>query len=446
MRLNKIAVFLILGVLSISATYGQSRVVRSFNDNWQYYKAHNSTFFTEFENGQKYVESQGQWTRLEVWENVQLPHTHNKDDMQTDRNFFEGKAVYKKKFTLNPSDKEKRTFVKFEGVGSVAQVYINDSYIGEHRGGYSMFAFEITHSVDYEKENTITVVTDNKARRDVLPINQFLFPIYGGIYRPVHIITTSKTNFVVTDRASAGIYIRQKNVSSKQADIQVEAKLETKEKTVQKADLVTEIRGYDGKLVSSDTKAVQISPQGVTYTIQTLRLKNPHLWDGVRDPYLYSVTAKLMVNGKELDVVKQPLGVRTIEIVAGKGVFLNGQKYPMYGVARHQDRQGVGSALSFEQHKEDFLLMKEMGVTTIRLAHYQQSPEVYALADTLGFLTWAEIPFVNRVSYYEHDNARQQMTELVKQNFNHPSIYIGGCIMRYIPKRQMSRFPFFPGN
>jgi len=426
MRLNKIAVFLILGVLSISATYGQSRVVRSFNDNWQYYKAHNSTFFTEFENGQKYVESQGQWTRLEVWENVQLPHTHNKDDMQTDRNFFEGKAVYKKKFTLNPSDKEKRTFVKFEGVGSVAQVYINDSYIGEHRGGYSMFAFEITHSVDYEKENTITVVTDNKARRDVLPINQFLFPIYGGIYRPVHIITTSKTNFVVTDRASAGIYIRQKNVSSKQADIQVEAKLETKEKTVQKADLVTEIRGYDGKLVSSDTKAVQISPQGVTYTIQTLRLKNPHLWDGVRDPYLYSVTAKLMVNGKELDVVKQPLGVRTIEIVAGKGVFLNGQKYPMYGVARHQDRQGVGSALSFEQHKEDFLLMKEMGVTTIRLAHYQQSPEAYALADTLGFLTWAEIPFVNRVSYYENDNARQQMTELVKQNFNHPSIYIWG--------------------
>lgn len=426
MRLNKIAVFLILGVLSISATYGQSRVVRSFNDNWQYYKAHNSTFFTEFENGQKYVESQGQWTRLEVWENVQLPHTHNKDDMQTDRNFFEGKAVYKKKFTLNPSDKEKRTFVKFEGVGSVAQVYINDSYIGEHRGGYSMFAFEITHSVDYEKENTITVVTDNKARRDVLPINQFLFPIYGGIYRPVHIITTSKTNFVVTDRASAGIYIRQKNVSSKQADIQVEAKLETKEKTVQKADLVTEIRGYDGKLVSSDTKAVQISPQGVTYTIQTLRLKNPHLWDGVRDPYLYSVTAKLMVNGKELDVVKQPLGVRTIEILAGKGVFLNGQKYPMYGVARHQDRQGVGSALSFEQHKEDFLLMKEMGITTIRLAHYQQSPEVYALADTLGFLTWAEIPFVNRVSYYENDNARQQMTELVKQNFNHPSIYIWG--------------------
>jgi len=426
MRLNKIAVFLILGVLSISATYGQSRVVRSFNDNWQYYKAHNSTFFTEFENGQKYVESQGQWTRLEVWENVQLPHTHNKDDMQTDRNFFEGKAVYKKKFTLNPSDKEKRTFVKFEGVGSVAQVYINDSYIGEHRGGYSMFAFEITHSVDYEKENTITVVTDNKARRDVLPINQFLFPIYGGIYRPVHIITTSKTNFVVTDRASAGIYIRQKNVSSKQADIQVEAKLETKEKTVQKAVLVTEIRGYDGKLVSSDTKAVQISPQGVTYTIQTLRLKNPHLWDGVRDPYLYSVTAKLMVNGKELDVVKQPLGVRTIEIVAGKGVFLNGQKYPMYGVARHQDRQGVGSALSFEQHKEDFLLMKEMGVTTIRLAHYQQSPEAYALADTLGFLTWAEIPFVNRVSYYENDNARQQMTELVKQNFNHPSIYIWG--------------------
>ena len=133
-----------------------------------------------------------------------------------------------------------------------------------------------------------------------------------------------------------------------------------------------------------------------------------------------------MSGGKELDAVKQPLGVRKVEINGGQNVLLNGKPYPMYGVCRHQDREGFGSALSFVQHKEDMLMIKEMGATTIRLAHYQQSSEVYSLADTLGFLTWAEIPFVNRVSYYENDNAKQQMTELVKQNINHPSIYIWG--------------------
>lgn len=404
----------------------QSRTQQDFNTDWQFYKANNATFFTDFANGDKYIESQGQWTTPEIWTSVNLPHTYNKDDMQQDRNFFEGKAVYKKKFTLPLDQRHKRTFLKFEGVGAVAQLYINQQYIGEHKGGYSMFVFEITNSLDYEKENTVTVVTDNKSRKDVIPINQFLFPVYGGIYRPVSLISTAKTSFVLTDEASAGIYIRQKNVSAAQADVQVSAKLETKEKTVQALELLTEIRDMEGKLIEQRRQPVRISPQGISYTETQISLKKPRLWDGVRDPYLYSVTSRLMEGAKELDRVKQPLGLRTVELIAGKGVYLNGKAYPMYGVSRHQDRWGYGSALSFAQHKEDFLLMQEMGVTTLRLAHYQQSADAYALADTLGFLCWAEIPFVNRVSHYENDNAKQQMSELVKQNFNHPSIYTWG--------------------
>lgn len=422
---NRVLLSFIFITLVISV-FAQSRTSVSFNDGWQYYKANNTTFFTDFVNGAKYFESQNQWTALEIWEDVTLPHTYNAEDMQLDRNFFEGKAVYQKKFTTEPGQQDKRTFLKFEGVGSVAQLYINNNYIGEHKGGYSMFAFEITNSIKYDEDNTIVVVTDNTARKDILPINQFLFPIYGGIYRPVHLITTNKTSFVVTDQAAAGIYIRQKNVSSTSADIIVEAKLETKEKTIQQADLVTEVRDYEGNIVFTQKDPVKISPQGVTYVSQQLNMKNPRLWDGVRDPYLYSVTAKLVSGNQELDAVKQPLGVRSFDLVAGDGMYLNGEKYPMYGVCRHQDLWGVGSALSFEQHKLDMEMIREIGATTVRLAHYQQSPEVYALADTLGLLVWAEIPFVNRVSYYENDNAKSQMTELVKQNFNHPSIYIWG--------------------
>ncbi len=413
-------------LLKPSAGLGQHRTSTTFNDGWEYFQANNSTFFTHFENGEKFRLAQGQWTSPEVWESITLPHTYNSEDMQKDRNFFEGKAVYRKTFHVEPTQKERRTFLNFEGVGAVAQLYINDNYIGEHRGGYSMFTFEVTNSLDYEKENTVTVITDNTARKDVIPTNQFLFPVYGGIYRPVHLITTSKTGFVVADQASPGFFLRQRNVSSKHALITVIAKLETTEKELQKGELQIELRDYENKLVSSQKVPINISPQGITYVNEDIPVKKPHLWDGVRDPYLYSVTAKVIIHGKETDQLKQPLGIRSIEIVGGDAVYLNGKKYPMHGVCRHQDRLGYGSALSFAQHKEDFEIMKEMGVTTIRLAHYQQSPEVYALADTLGFLTWAEIPFVNRVSYYESDNAKQQMSELVKQNFNHPSIYIWG--------------------
>lgn len=415
-----------LVLFTYQLTLAQSRVEESFNDGWKFYKANNSTFFTDFDNGQKYFESQGQWTKLEVWEDVKLPHTYNKDDMQKDRNFYEGKAVYQKTFTPAESDQNRRTFLKFEGVGAVAQLFVNGNYIGEHKGGYSMFTFEIGHSINYGKENTITVITDNKSRRDIIPINHFLFPVYGGIYRPVHLISTNKTNFVVTDQASPGVFIRQKNVSKQSADIHVEAKLETREKVYQDVEFVVEIKDKTGKVVETKKQPIKISPQGYTYINEVIKLKSPHLWDGVRDPYLYSIESKIVSKGQELDVVKQPLGVRSIELIAGKGVFLNGTKYPMFGVTRHQDREGFGSALSFEQHKEDMMMIKEMGATTIRLAHYQQSSDVYALADSIGFLTWAEIPFVNRVSYYENDNAKQQMTELVKQNFNHPSIYIWG--------------------
>ena len=422
---KSLSLFVVFSCL-ITLLSAQSRQIKTFNDGWQFYKANNSTFYVDFPNGADYYETQGQWTAVEVFENISLPHTYNKDDMQLDRNFYEGKAVYKKSFSIDNSNINRRTFIKFEGVGAVAQLYINNKYIGEHKGGYSMFVFEITNSIHYDKENQLVVVCDNRARRDVLPINQYLFPIYGGIYRPVHIITTHKTNFLVTDMAGPGVYITQKNVTDKQAEIHVQSKIETKEKIPQSVQLNLELHDFSGKLVKKIFRNVIISPQGVTYVNESFNLKNPHLWDGIHDPYLYALTAKITQNGQELDVIKQPLGIRDINLVAGQGMFLNGKKYPMYGVCRHQDWLGYGAALSFQQHREDMKLIREMGATTIRLAHYQQSSDMYALADSLGLLVWAEIPFVNSVSHYENDNAKQQMTELIKQNFNHPSIYIWG--------------------
>ncbi|MCD2423383.1 beta-galactosidase [Niabella pedocola] len=398
-------------VLTAAAQNG--RAVVGFNDNWEFKKGPG-----DFGKDTSYMNQE--------WEKIAVPHTYNRTDMQLDKNFYTGDAFYKKKFLIKSDLKGKRIFLRFEGVGSVATIYINGRYLTEHKGSYAAFSFEITNSVKYGAENQILVKTNNEARKDVIPVNHFLFPIYGGIYRPVSMIVTAPVNITVTDYASPGIYIAQKNVSAKKADIQVKAKLENKEMNAQPVILQTVVKDAAGKTVAQARKNVLISPQGTTYIEQVFPVNNPHLWNGIKDPYLYSLTTSLIRNGQELDAVTQPLGIRRFELRAGDGMYLNGVKYPMYGVTRHQDRWQYGNALSHAQHEEDMKIIREMGATTIRLAHYQQAEDMYALADKMGLLIWAEIPFVNTTSYQESENAKQQMTELVRQNRNHPSIYIWG--------------------
>ena len=169
-----------------------------------------------------------------------------------------------------------------------------------------------------------------------------------------------------------------------------------------------------------------MTPQGVQAYTADFKLSNPHLWQGREDPYLYKVVSRLIQDGQVIDEVVQPLGLRKYEIVAGDGFYLNGKKYPMYGVTRHQDWWGLGSALTNKEHDFDLAQIMDIGATTVRFAHYQQSDYIYSRCDTLGLVIWAEIPFVNRVTGQEWENAHQQMRELVRQSFNHPSIYVWG--------------------
>lgn len=182
----------------------------------------------------------------------------------------------------------------------------------------------------------------------------------------------------------------------------------------------------EGKKVASDDQAIELTPQGTQSYCTTFKLKKPHLWQGRKDPYLYKVVSRLLADGKVIDEVTQSLGVRKYEIIAGKGFYLNGEKYPMYGVTRHQDWWGLGSALKNEQHDFDLATIMDVGATTVRFAHYQQSDYLYSRCDSLGLIIWAEIPFVNRVTGYEAENAQTQLRELIRQSFNHPSIYVWG--------------------
>lgn len=361
------------------------------------------------------------------WENITVPHTWNNIDMQTQRNnFYAGKATYKKQFTLPDNFENNRVFIRFEGVASVAEIMINNKFAGNHAGGYSAFAFEITNFLNFGKSNEIIVKVDNNSRPDVIPVNHRLFGVYGGIYRPVQLIITQNTNICLTDYASSGVYLTQSNVTENSADLTVKVKIDSKNSEPESVQLRTLIYDNAGRLEWSKESNINIPVQGRKIVKQQLSISKPHLWQGVEDPYLYKTVVQVLKNSEVIDEVVQPLGFRHVEFKKGVGMFLNGKKTPMYGVCRHQDWWQLGSALTNENHGKDLEMIKEVGATTIRLAHYQQSEYFYSKCDSMGFMVWAEIPFVNRVTTHEATNAKQQLVELIRQNYNHPSIYVWG--------------------
>lgn len=407
---------ILLACLLGSICKAEAREVTPFNNGWEFKKG---PFPTDA------MQTAARWNA--DWEQVNVPHTWNADDMQKKTNsFYAGVAYYRKYYVFPESLEGKRLFLRFEGVGACAEVYVNGYLVGTHKGAYSAFVCEIGSQVRLGEENEIVVKADNAARPDVIPVNHALFGVYGGIYRPVWLIVTEPCNIVVNDCASPGVYITQKNVSKQSADVSVRVKLDNATLAPAALELENAIYTREGKLVKVHRQSFELTPQGVQNYVSDFKISHPHLWQGREDPYLYKVVSRLKQDGQVIDEVIQPLGLRKYEAVAGKGFFLNGKKYPMYGVTRHQDWWGMGSALTNREHDFDLEQIMEVGATTVRFAHYQQSDYIYSRCDTLGLIIWAKIPFVNRVTGQEWDNVHQQMRELIRQSFNHPSIYVWG--------------------
>ena len=407
---------ILLACLLGSICKAEAREVTPFNNGWEFKKG---PFPTDA------MQTAARWNA--DWEQVNVPHTWNADDMQKKTNsFYAGVAYYRKHYVFPESLEGKRLFLRFEGVGACAEVYVNGYLVGTHKGAYSAFVCEIGSQVRLGEENEIVVKADNAARPDVIPVNHALFGVYGGIYRPVWLIVTEPCNIVVNDCASPGVYITQKNVSKQSADVSVRVKLDNATLAPATLELENAIYTREGKLVKVHRQSFELTPQGVQNYVSDFKISHPHLWQGREDPYLYKVVSRLKQDGQVIDEVIQPLGLRKYEAVAGKGFFLNGKKYPMYGVTRHQDWWGMGSALTNREHDFDLEQIMEVGATTVRFAHYQQSDYIYSRCDTLGLIIWAEIPFVNRMTGQEWDNVHQQMRELIRQSFNHPSIYVWG--------------------
>ena len=366
---------------------------------------------------------------------VDLPHTWNAQDALSGKpDYKRGIGNYDKKLFIRSEWKGKRLFLRFEGANCVSNVFINGKQIGEHRGGYGAFIFEITDKVNYGKNNTVLVRVNNGEQLDVMPlVGDFNF--YGGIYRDVHLLVTEDICISPLDYASPGVYLFQQHVGEKQAAVLARINLSNGTEHPRQATLRLQVKEGDKVVYQADKKVTVAPHTSVQPEEMSFTLLNPRLWNGREDPFMYQTVITLVKDGKEIDKVEQPLGLRYYATDADRGFFLNGKHLPLHGVCRHQEWAEVGNALRPMHHEEDTRLMLEMGVNAIRLAHYPQATYMYDLMDRNGIVTWAEIPFVGPGGYADkgfvdqpsfRENGKEQLKEMIRQHFNHPSICFWG--------------------
>lgn len=347
------------------------------------------------------------------WESVTLPHTWNNIDGQDGGNdYWRGTATYAKKFQRPCISEGESVFLEFDGVSMTADVFINGEFLCSHRGGYSKFRAEITQYL--KDENIIVVNVDNSPVNNVYP-QKADFTFYGGIYRDVKMIIVPSTHFELIKNGTDGIKITPSvDLEKKEAMITIE--------TWQNGGDEVSITIYDAEDSFVGEKVVKAD----LCSVASFNIENVHLWDGLDDPYLYKAEARLLEDGKVKDIVSSFFGCRSFHIDSEKGFFLNGRSYPLRGVSRHQDRKGKGNAISIEDMEEDMALIKEIGANTLRLAHYQHADEFYDLCDRNGIVVWAEIPYITMHMEEGRDNTISQMTDLIVQCYNHPSIVVWG--------------------
>ena len=341
---------------------------------------------------------------------VALPHTWNALDGQDGgSDYWRGIATYE--IDLPNPTKGKKQYIELQGANHVATVYCNGRELGTHKGGFSTFRYDLTPAMKPEG-NVLTVVVTNGVS-DIYPQSAD-FTFYGGLYRDVNFIEVNEAHFDLLLDGTNAVFVTPHNVGKTRVDLfPVNA---------DGCTVCVELKDAEGNVVGSASTAAQ------EHAFVLIDVKNPHLWQGLEDPYLYTACAAIVNGGEVLDTVTVSYGYRSFHVNPDNGFHLNGKSLPLHGVARHQDRLDKGWAISKADHEEDVALIKELGANTIRLAHYQHDQYFYDLCDKTGFILWAEIPFISQFipTQEAYNNTISQMTELVAQNYNHPAICFWG--------------------
>lgn len=332
---------------------------------------------------------------------INLPHTwNNVDGIDGGNDYFRGTCAYIKELSSLDVNENEEVWLEFKGAAMSACVFLNGELLIKHHGGYSTFRTNLTSKLT--GNDKLVVLVDNN-KNNVYPQSAD-FTFYGGLYRDVNLIIVPKTHFALGHYGGNGIKITPV-INNSVANVTVEAWLEGQDTTV--------------LFETAEQSKIVMSTDG--YAKCEFIINNVHLWNGIEDPYLYNLKASTKEDSLTINY-----GCRSFEIDSQKGFILNGKEYPLRGVSRHQDRIGVGNALTNEMHEEDMALIREIGANSIRLAHYQHADYFYDLCDKYGIIAWAEIPYITMHMKDGRENTLSQMKELIIQNYNHPSIVVWG--------------------
>ena len=369
------------------------------------------------------------------WQEVDLPHTWNAVDGQDGGNdYHRGTGWYRVRFRLPAAAAGRRLFLELDGAGNAAAVHLNGRRVGEHRGGYARFRFDVTEHALVGRDNLLAVAVDNSDAPDIAPLTGADFTYFGGLYRGVRLVMTDPLHVDALDSGGPGVYLRQTRVTRPSADVDVETLVRNDGGAAVSAAVEVVVRDAEGRPVRRSRRAADIAPGARVAVAQRIRIDKPRMWNGIAsgaaDPHLYRVEVRVRDrSGRLADMVSQPLGLRFFHFDPQRGFSLNGGPYrQLRGVGLHQDWGGSGPATTPAQIRGNLDLIQELGADAVRLTHYQHPPHTYAEADRRGLVVWTEVPVINRIdaSPAFAASARQQLTELIAQNHNHPSVVMWG--------------------
>ncbi len=404
----------------------QQRVVYTINDGWKFTKG--SPF-----------EAQLTGCDDSSWETVNIPHTWNDKDADDETpGFYRGPVWYRKQLFIDKSQEGRRAVIYFEGANQEVRFYLNGQFVGEHKGGYTRFCFDITPHLCYGQENLFAIYVNNVYNPNIPPLSAD-FTFFGGIYRDVYLQFMNPVHIATNDYASSGVYIRTPEVNNSAASVEITTLLTNDMPQATEIRVENIICDADGKEVKKTQAEVKLAA-GETKTdiSKKIKIDSPRLWD-IDDPYRYMVYTRILDKrkGTLLDEVVNPLGLRWFKFDSEKGFFLNGKGRKLIGTARHQDYFQKGNALRDELHVQDVLLLKEMGGNYLRVSHYPQDPVIMEMCDKLGIVTSVEIPVVNAVTETEEflHNSVEMAKEMVRQDFNRPSVMIWGYMNEIFLRR-----------
>lgn len=362
------------------------------------------------------------------WSVISIPHTWNAQDATDEvSGYFRGQGWYRKNTYIGNIANNKVVYLYFEGANQVTDVYVNEHFVGQHKGGYTRFSFDITPYIQTNANNLIAIKVDN-SHNELIPPLDADFTFFGGIYRDIYLQIENKIHLSLSDKSSGGVYITTPKVTKEKAEIEVKSLINNSSQEKKKVKIEYYILSPNGKQVAQAFKTVNLQrkTENVIHT-EKFHIVNPELWS-IQTPNRYTLQTIIRDNKSNqlLDESIENFGLRWFSIDAEKGFFLNGEHIKLMGTCRHQCFKDMGIALEDELHIRDVYLLKNMGGNYLRIAHYPQDPLILDLCDKLGIVTSVEIPVINAVTEKEEflQNSLYMMDEMMKQNYNHPSLVL----------------------